>query len=177
MLVAVADTHATDAPPLSDHLRDTLVRAETVVHAGDFTTEAVLEEFAGIAGELVAVRGNSDAAAVRERLPAVATVDALGVRFLVVHGHEHDRTSLSLLARQEGADVALVGHTHRAGVDHVGDLLVVTVGSHADPRGNRPAFVTVGQSGGTVQGAVRTPDGDTIRKFRLGEGRTGSAHS
>ena len=177
MLVAVSDTHATASPVLSEYLRDTLVRAETVVHAGDFTTEAVLEGFEGLADEFVAVHGNSDAAAVRERLPAVATVDALGVRFLVVHGHEHDRTSLPLLARQEGADVVLVGHTHRAGIDHVGDVLVVTVGSHADPRGNRPAFVTVGQSGETVQGAFRTPDGDTIRKFRLGEGRTGSAHS
>lgn len=177
VLVALSDTHATDDPALSDRLRADLSRAETAVHAGDFTTGAVLDAFERLADGLVAVHGNSDSAAVRARLPAVATVAALGARFLVVHGHEHDGTSLPLLARQERADVVLAGHTHRAGVDHVGDLTVVHVGSHADPRGSRPTYATFGQADGGIRGAIRTPGGDVLRTVRIGEGRTGSAQS
>jgi len=69
MLVALSDTHGETAPELTRHLRERLDRAEVVVHAGDFTTEQVLERFESF-GPLVAVHGNADARVVRARLPA-----------------------------------------------------------------------------------------------------------
>ncbi|MFB6232641.1 MAG: metallophosphoesterase family protein, partial [Haloarculaceae archaeon] len=96
MLLALADTHGRDGPRLTDHLRERLAAAECVVHAGDFTTAATLDAFEALTDRLVAVHGNSDTSAVRARLPAVATAEALGRRWLVVHGHDHHRTSLSL---------------------------------------------------------------------------------
>ena len=169
MLVALADTHAHGAPPLTDHLRETLRDADTVVHAGDFTAEATLSGFRELAEDcgfrFVAVHGNSDSAAVRGALPAVRTVEALGERVLVVHGHEHSRTGLSMLARQEEAGVVVVGHTHRPGVTRAGEgtgSVVVNPGSHADPRGGQPAYARVHRRAGTVDVELRSPAGTVL---------------
>jgi putative phosphoesterase len=159
MIAVLSDTHATTDPSLTDAIRDALDRAAVTVHAGDFTTPAVLDAFEAATDRLVAVAGNRDSAGVRERLPEVATVDALDRRVLVVHGHDHGRTKLSLLARQEKADVVVVGHTHRPAMERIGSVAVLNPGSHADPRGNRPAYATIRQSGAGVVGQLRTPDG------------------
>lgn len=167
MIAVLSDTHATADPPLTDAIRDALDRADVTIHAGDFTTPAVLDSIEAATDRLVAVSGNRDTAGVRERVPAVATVEALDRRILVVHGHEHDETSLSLLARQEGADVVVVGHTHRPSVGQIGDISLLNPGSHADPRGNRPAYATIGQSGAGVVGQLRTPAGAVFASGEL----------
>ena len=173
MLLVLSDTHGIDDPALTDHLREQIRAADTVVHAGDFTTLAVLDRFEALADELVAVHGNADSAAVRERLPATRTVDTLGVRILVVHGHEHDGTTLSLLAREEGADVVVLGHTHRPEVGQHGGVTVLNPGSHADPRGNRPAYATVGQASGETVACLHALAGDPFERRSLSEGRAG----
>lgn len=167
MLAVLSDTHATADPPLTDAIRDALADATVAVHAGDFTTPAVLDAFEAATDRLVAVQGNRDAPGVRDRLPETATFEALDRRVLVVHGHEHHSTSLPLLARQEEADVVIVGHTHRPGIERVGQVTVLNPGSHADPRGNRPAFATVGQARGGVEGQLRTPSGDVFERAGL----------
>lgn len=153
MLVALADTHADGPPPLTAHLRGVVRGADRLLHAGDFTAPETVDAFADLADGLAAVHGNSDDPAVRERLPAVRTVEALGLRVLLVHGHDHDRTSLPLLARQEGADLAVVGHTHAPVIETLGALPVVNPGSHAAPRGGTPAYARLrpapaGEGGG-----------------------------
>lgn len=167
MLVAVSDTHAESPPALTPHLREAIETADVVCHAGDFTSLASLETFESLADTFVAVHGNADAVPVQERLPATATVEHLGRRILVVHGHEHDRTNLSFLARQEGADIVVVGHTHRPGIEKRGSRVIVNPGSHADPRGSRPAYVSVGQADGTVFGRLQTPDGEPVERAVL----------
>lgn len=167
MLVVLSDTHATDDPPLTDHLREQIAAADIVIHAGDFTTPAVLDRFETLANRLVAVHGNADGAVVRERLPASETVETLGLRFLVVHGHEHTETQLSLLARQEAADVVVLGHTHRPGVGQLGDVTVLNPGSHADPRGSQPAYATVGQASDGVEARLRSPGGESLERRSL----------
>jgi len=189
VLVALADTHATGDPPLTDHLRETLRAADIVVHAGDFTAAATLARFRNLVaaggGDFAAVHGNSDSAAVRADLPAVRTVEALSERVLLVHGHEHGRTHLSVLARQEGTGLAVVGHTHRPGVTRLGGpgaeqgvrggagsgtgggerqggVTVVNPGSHADPRGGQPAYARVHRRAGAVDVELRSPAGDVL---------------
>ena len=177
MLLALSDTHGTDDAGLTDHLREQIRAADIVVHAGDFTTPAVLDDFASLADRLVAVYGNADSALVRERLPSMTTVEALGKRFLVVHGHDHDETRLSLVARQEKADVVVLGHTHRPGTGQLGGVTVLNPGSHADPRGSRPAYAAVGQASGDVVVRLRTPVGESMERRSLSEGRAGRRNS
>jgi len=136
MLVALADTHGTTTPRLTDHLREMLGAAEMVVHAGDFTTPAVLEAFEAF-GDLRGVFGNSDERAVRERLPETRTVEWADRRLAVEDGHRREWTALSMLARQENADAVVVGHAHRPWVGKRGGMGVLNPGSHVDPRGGR----------------------------------------
>jgi len=168
VLLVLADTHATEAPALTDHVERRLVDADLAVHAGDFTTPAVYDAFDERATELVAVHGNSDMAEVRERLPAVRTLDWQGWTIVVIHGHEHDRTSLPLLARERGADLAIVGHTHRSGIERLGDLTVVNPRSHADPRGGPPTHAELRSEGGALTIELRGGDARTVSRERVG---------
>lgn len=149
-----------------------------MVHAGDFTTETVLGAFEAEAGsdrdggsEFVAVAGNNDSEEVRARVERTRVVEHRGVRFVVVHGHEHDETALSLLGRQEGADVVVVGHSHRARYDPAGAVAVLNPGSHADPRWHRPAYAELEPTVEGLSGRLLTPDGDALETFTV----TGSA--
>lgn len=162
MLTVVSDTHGTDDHRLSGRTLAAVREAETVIHAGDFTTERVYEAIAAEADELVAVRGNNEEPTLRERLPAVATHEWHDHRFVVVHGHEHDETSLSLLARQEEADVVVVGHSHRPELSVSFGCLVVNPGSYADPRRFRPAHAEVVDTEGGVRVRLCAPDGTVI---------------
>jgi len=162
MLTIISDTHGTDDHRLTDRTLDAVRDAELVLHAGDFTTEAVYDALAAEASELVAVRGNNEAPALRERLPSTATVEWHGYRFVVVHGHEHGETALSMLARQETADVVVVGHTHRPELSDSSERLLVNPGSYADPRRFRPAHAEVVDTGSGAKVTLVQPDGTVI---------------
>lgn len=168
MLTILGDTHGESGHRLEGRTSRAVRRADHVIHTGDFTTERVYEAIAAEAGRdrggapVTAVYGNSDEPALRDALPATAVVEYAGLRFVVTHGHEHESTSLSLLARQEAADVVVVGHTHVPGFEETPHCLVVNPGSHADPRGATPAHAEIeqGERGASVE--LRTPGGALV---------------
>lgn len=167
MLAVLSDTHADAAPSLTPHLEEVVQRTDGLIHAGDFTTEAALDGFERVADDLFAVAGNRDSAAIRDRLPAQRVVERFGRRLLVVHGHQHSATALHLLARQEEADVAIVGHSHRPTIEREGDLILLNPGSHADPRRYRPGYAVVEDAGSGVRVRLRSVSGDDIRSVSV----------
>ncbi len=113
-LLLVADTHVPKrARDLPAQVWSEMDRADLVIHAGDWVDERLLDELEARAARLVAVWGNNDHGAFRERLPEVARVEIDGVRFAVVHetgaakGRE-ERCS----ARFTDLDVLVFGHSH-----------------------------------------------------------------
>jgi len=113
-LLIVADTHVPQrARDLSEQVWTEVDRADLVVHAGDWVDDRLLDAFESRARRLVAVWGNNDHGALRERLSEVARVDVEGVRLGVVHetgtakGRE-ERCS----ARFPDLDVLVFGHSH-----------------------------------------------------------------
>ncbi|EMA43686.1 metallophosphoesterase [Halococcus saccharolyticus] len=167
MIVALADTHGTDGHCLNDRLLETVRAADLVVHAGDLTTEAVLDAFAAECREFVAVHGNNATPAVRDRLPAERVVEHEGVRIALTHGDDRDETGLSLFGRQNHADLVISGHSHRPGVVDTGECTLLNPGSHADPRWNRPGYAEiVTDAGSDLDGRLRDPDGTVFEEFR-----------
>jgi hypothetical protein len=166
MLTIVSDTHGTDDHRLAGATLDAVESADHVVHAGDFTTGRVLDAVERVAPSLTAVVGNNDSAAVRERLPTVATCEWQGLTILVVHGHEHTETALTMLARQEGADVVVVGHSHRPELRARDEHLLVNPGSYADPRRYRAAHAELDATAERVQARLRSPDGSTLESVQ-----------
>jgi len=171
MLTVVSDTHAADDHCLSGRTLAAVRDASFVVHAGDFLTAAVLDAFVEEAGRFAGVVGNNDTKALRDRLPARRTVESDGIRLVVVHGHEHTDTALTMLGRQEGADLVVVGHSHRPGFHDEGEVPVLNPGSHAQPRRYRPAHAELEREGddGPIRGRLVEPNGTVFEDFCIEE--------
>jgi len=167
VLAILSDTHGTDDPRLDGRTATAVAEAEVVVHAGDFTTETVLDVFHDRAGRLHAVHGNRDDPGVTERLPERRVLEYGGVRFVVVHGHEHSEQALSLAAREAGAACVVVGHSHRPTLRPLGDVTLLNPGSHADPRQYQPAHAELEQAADGLEGRLVQPDGALLETFAL----------
>ena len=109
-----------------DAVRDLLDRAgpvdavgHRVVHGGPghdgpaLVDDALLDQLEERSRRLVAVYGNNDHGALRERLPEVARAEIEGLRFAVVHetGDAKGR-ELRCAARFPDTDVLVFGHSH-----------------------------------------------------------------
>jgi putative phosphoesterase len=170
VIVALADTHGTDGHRLDGRLLDAVRTAELVVHAGDLTTESVLDAFEAESREFVAVQGNNATPAVRDRLPAERTIEFEGVRIALTHGDDRDETGLGLFGRQERADLVISGHSHRSEVVDAGAVTLLNPGSHADPRWYRPGYaeLAVDSDSNRLDGRLREPDGTRFEEFDVG---------
>ncbi|WP_136717123.1 metallophosphoesterase [Halorientalis salina] len=167
MLTVVSDTHAKDGHRLTGRTLDAVHDAAFVVHAGDFMTETVLDAFVDEAGTFAGVVGNNDTPAVQDRLPTKRVVESEGIRLVVVHGHEHSETALSMLGRQEAADLVVFGHSHRPGVHDAGEVTLLNPGSHAQPRRYRPAHAELEREGNRIRGRLVQPDGTVFEEFEI----------
>ncbi len=167
MLTVVSDTHSREGRRLAGRTREAVREADAVIHAGDFTTEPVLDAFQAEADRLYGVVGNNDPPGVHDRLPAERVVEHEGVRLVVVHGHEHTDTALSLLGQQEAADLVVFGHSHRPGVYQGDGVTLLNPGSHAQPRRYRPAHAELEPGGDTVRGRLVDPDGTVFEEFTV----------
>ena len=168
VLCVLSDTHGTDGHRLDGHLLDAVREADFVLHAGDFTTERVLDAFESECADLRAVHGNNATPAVRGRLPGECVVDHETATIALTHGDGRDETGLAMLGRQEGADLVISGHSHRPGVTDTGDTTLLNPGSHADPRWYRPAYAELAIEDGRIEGRLREPDGTAIEEFTVG---------
>jgi hypothetical protein len=92
---------------------DRLRGVDLILHAGDFSTVAVLEELEAIGPPVAAVYGNVDEPALRERLPAERMVDAGGARIAMVHDAGPSKGRLERMRiRFPDAEAVVFGHSH-----------------------------------------------------------------
>lgn len=116
-IAVISDSHIPErAEAIPAAFRERVAAADRVIHAGDFTAPSALETVESLAGDqLTAVYGNMDPRNLD--LPAVATLSAGGVTFVVTHGTgdlEHYEARVAEVVR-EAADadaVGIAGHTH-----------------------------------------------------------------
>ena len=112
-IAIISDTHL----PRGDRTLPTeclsrLRAADLIIHAGDLTAVSVLEQLRGI-GDVAAVHGNVDEAAVRTLVPARLELPVGGVRLGVVHDAGPARGRLERLRRSfNRADAVIFGHSH-----------------------------------------------------------------
>jgi putative phosphoesterase len=144
----IADTHVPDRvnqvnPKVLSILRDARVAA--ILHAGDISSPAVLEQLGGIA-PVHAVQGNRDVWRL-SYLPMKLSVEFGGVTIGLTHGHasltgyfaqkfayliegyQFSRFQQRLIAEFPAAGVIVFGHTHRSENTWSGDRLIFNPGS------------------------------------------------
>mgnify|MGYP000645745038 CR=1 FL=1 len=166
MNVAVlSDTHRDSGTGLDGRAAEAVADADRIIHAGDFTSEAVLDAFRALDARLHAVCGNRDAAAVRDRLPAARTVTLGGLTVALTHRERGGDTALALFGRERGADLVISGHTHSPTTGGTGPVLL-NPGSHDDPRGGPRSHAELTVDDG-MTGTIRRADGEILREVAV----------
>jgi putative phosphoesterase len=107
-LLLLADTHSRPRPAA---VWDAVDRADLVVHAGDWTSVALLDELSSRA-DVLGCWGNNDGPELRARLPEVAYRTVDGVRLAVVHETGAAAGREARMDRTYDVDVLVFGHSH-----------------------------------------------------------------
>jgi putative phosphoesterase len=123
------------ARALPDDCLERLAGADLILHAGDVTGAAFLEELRALGPPVEAVQGNMDDAELRAALPESRVVEAGGARIAMLHvpGPREGRAE-RLAARFPGCDAVVYGHTHAAEVLRHGDMWILNPGSPTERR-------------------------------------------
>jgi uncharacterized protein len=113
-LAVISDTHLPKGRrELPRRCVELLRGSDLILHAGDFSTAAVLSELRAIGPPVEAVHGNVDSAGVREQLPAERVVAVDGVEIGMVHDAGPARGRLARMRRRfPGAAAVVFGHSH-----------------------------------------------------------------
>lgn len=114
-IIVVSDTHMPKIRRgLPGILKEDLKKSDLIIHAGDFQTLDVYNEFMEY-GELVAVVGNVDDPNLQALLPQKRIIMKKGLKIGVVHGDGMGKTTekRALEAFQpDEVDLIIFGHSH-----------------------------------------------------------------
>jgi putative phosphoesterase len=114
LVAVVSDTHLPRGTRrLPDACVQRLRRSDLIVHAGDFSTAAVLAELEALGPPVAAVHGNVDDDELVRRLPPSRVVEAAGARIGLIHdaGPATGRLERMRAAFPDAAAVVF-GHSH-----------------------------------------------------------------
>ena len=147
-LAIIADTHLPRGTRrLPQACVQRLCAADAILHAGDLTAAAVLDELETLGPPVIAVHGNVDEPALVARLPERRVVEAGDVRIGMVHDAGPARGRLERQrAAFDGCHAVVFGHSHiplhEASAD--GAFQLFNPGSPTDRR--RQARHTMGEA-------------------------------
>jgi uncharacterized protein len=136
LVAAISDTHLPRGTRrIPEACLERLRAADLILHGGDISTLAVLEELRALGPPVHAVYGNADEPVARELLPKELVVDAGGARIGMAHvpgpaaGHRE-----RLVRRFPGCDAVLYGHTHIPEVELHEGVWILNPGSPTERR-------------------------------------------
>jgi uncharacterized protein len=115
LIAAIADTHLPRGQRrIPDACIEQLKQADLILHAGDISTEEVLDAIAAIGPPVKAVHGNVDSAELRARLPEALEVKTPdGARIAMVHDAGPSKRRLERMRlRFPDATAVVFGHSH-----------------------------------------------------------------
>jgi putative phosphoesterase len=132
-LGVISDTHGQLRPAVFD----VFAQVDHILHSGDVGKPEILTDLEALA-PVTAVYGNTDGAAMRARLPRVATLELDGFPIVVTHGDQlGSPTPEGLIALFPDAGIIVYGHTHRPLLQLVNDdVTVMNPGAAGPPRFN-----------------------------------------
>lgn len=137
MLIAiVADTHLPrGSRAIPDGCIERMRAADLVLHAGDLSTPAVLDDLRALGPPVAAVHGNIDSADLRRILPERQVVDAAGVRIGLLHDAGPARGRLQRMRMGfPDCDAVVFGHSHIPLHEEEGGFQIFNPGSPTDRR-------------------------------------------
>jgi len=128
----ISDTHARSLDGIPAATREALAGVDLIVHAGDFTSKAVLDGLWTI-GQVRAVSGNMDPLDLRAALPERDVFEAGGKKIGLVHGWGAPWGIAERVRKQfAGVDIVIFGHSHLRCNRLVEGVLLVNPGPGSD---------------------------------------------
>jgi putative phosphoesterase len=131
----ISDTHIpVRARTIPKEVFKIFENAEFIVHAGDLVELSVIDELEQIA-PVLAVYGNMDGPEIREKMPKVNSFKFFDWKIGATHdpGALFGIKKMCEIARQNGFDVLVYGHTHNSSVKWEGNTLFINPGSPTNP--------------------------------------------
>ncbi len=131
--------------------------ADMILHAGDLTSLAVLDIFAG--KTVHAVQGNMCGPKTRTTLPASKIIDVSNFRIALIHGagymYKIEDKLFDLFAP---VDCIVYGHTHKAVCHRYGPTLMVNPGSFTatGPYGSSGTYAIIKVDSHSMEGKIHS---------------------
>ena len=130
-ICVISDTHTDSIDNLPRQVLDELSGADTIIHAGDFTSKRLVDALRKI-GPFRGVYGNIDGPDVRKELPAIDIVQAgdfkIGVNHPAEGGSPHSLEQ-RLRPKFPGVHAIIHGHSHQTKNDFRDGVLWFNPGS------------------------------------------------
>ena len=135
-IALIADTHMPRGRrALPEQCLERLREADLIVHLGDFSELAVVEQLEALGPPVRGVHGNVDSSEVRARMPERDEVELDGARLGLVHDAGPARGRLGRLREAfPGCDAVLFGHSHLPLHERDGGFQIFNPGSPTERR-------------------------------------------
>jgi putative phosphoesterase len=148
----LSDTHIPSrAPGIPSRVAEVFEGVDLILHAGDVSVRAALDDLAALA-PVHAVAGNIDDASLQAALPVQLRLDIGGVTVGMVHDSGPSKGRRERMRRRvPGARVVVYGHSHMPVVEDRDGLMLLNPGSACDPRQAKvPTVAILEIAGGDV---------------------------
>jgi len=137
----IADTHIpVRAREVPKGVFEVFEKADFIIHAGDLVQFSVIDELEQLT-PVLAVYGNMDGPEIRGKLPKLNSVKVFDWKIGVMHdpGALFGMGKMREIAKQNGFNVLVYGHTHNPNIKWEGETLFINPGSPTNPL---PPFIT-----------------------------------
>ncbi|MEM2336527.1 MAG: metallophosphoesterase [Candidatus Bathyarchaeia archaeon] len=136
----ISDTHVpARAREIPRRVFEIFEKVDYIVHAGDLVDLSVIDRLEQLA-PVLAVYGNMDGPEIRGKLPKMNSVKIFDWKIGVMHdpGTLFGMGKMREIAKQNGFNVLVYGHTHHPSIKWEGEVLFINPGSPTNPL---PPFV------------------------------------
>jgi len=124
----LSDTHAGSFADLPNKILTALDEVDMIIHAGDYTTKAVLDGLKQFC-EVVAVHGNMDSNELKQILPEKELLTVNGKRVGITHGWGSPYGIEDRVGRLfSNVDIIVFGHSHQSMNKIIGGILFFNPG-------------------------------------------------
>jgi putative phosphoesterase len=124
----ISDTHIHLAEEIPAAVVTAFSKVDLIVHAGDFVGSKVLEGLKQL-GEVKAVHGNLDSMKLKSLLPEKEIFVVGSKKIGIAHGWgSPDGIEKRVKELLGGVDIVIYGHSHRAKIERIGNILFFNPG-------------------------------------------------
>lgn len=132
----ISDTHIADKDEhIPRIILDVFKQMDMVLHAGDMVDLRVIDELRSVCPKVIAVAGNMDQDAVRNKYPVKEIIEVSGYKIGLMHGSGAPLNLVDLLKgafKEDKPDIIVFGHSHKPMNEFIGNVLFFNPGSATD---------------------------------------------